>query len=176
METRHESNGFILRASSILAGAFAVPLSGAGAAVAQETPRRARHFPNAKPATLLVQGRKTSSGRNSMGLTAASRHVAGYQYSPALKSAGFTWDQASFTDFMQNPRTKVPGNKMAVAGIKDQSEIAAYGHIFQSSMSTVLPSDNAAKACLYKCLGRYRSQDAIDRRQQPITWSLRHEV
>jgi cytochrome c len=38
--------------------------------------------------------------------------------------AGFTWDQSTFADFMQNPRTKVPGNKMAFAGMRDQSEIA----------------------------------------------------
>jgi cytochrome c len=50
--------------------------------------------------------------------------AAGYQYSPALKNAGFTWDQSSFAAFMQNPRTKVPGNKMAFAGMRDQSEIA----------------------------------------------------
>src|SRR5712672_352906 len=50
--------------------------------------------------------------------------AAGYQHSPALKSAGFTWDQSTFADFMQNPRTKVPGNKMAFAGMRDQSEIA----------------------------------------------------
>ena len=50
--------------------------------------------------------------------------AAGYQYSPALKSAGFTWDQSSFADFMQNPRTKVPGNKMAFVGMKDKREIA----------------------------------------------------
>jgi len=37
--------------------------------------------------------------------------VAGYQYSSALKNSGFAWDQASFADFMQNPRTKVPATK-----------------------------------------------------------------
>jgi cytochrome c len=51
--------------------------------------------------------------------------VAGYQYSPALKASGFAWDQASFAAFMQNPRTKVPDNKMAFAGMKDQAEITS---------------------------------------------------
>ena len=51
--------------------------------------------------------------------------VAGYQYSPALKTSGFAWDQASFAAFMQDPKTKVPGNKMAFAGMKDQAEIAS---------------------------------------------------
>ncbi len=51
--------------------------------------------------------------------------VAGYQYSPALKTSGFAWDQASFAAFMQDPKTKVPGNKMAFASMKDQAEIAS---------------------------------------------------
>ena len=51
--------------------------------------------------------------------------VAGYQYSPALKTSGFAWDQASFAAFIQDPKTKVPGNKMAFAGMKDQAEIAS---------------------------------------------------
>ena len=38
---------------------------------------------------------------------------------------GFAWDQASFAAFMQDPKTKVPGNKMAFAGMKDQAEIAS---------------------------------------------------
>jgi cytochrome c len=42
-----------------------------------------------------------------------------------LKNAGFAWDQSSFSDFLQNPRTKVPGNKMAFAGMKDKAEAAS---------------------------------------------------
>jgi hypothetical protein len=50
--------------------------------------------------------------------------AAGYQYSPALKTAGFAWDQTSFAAFIVDPRGKIPGNKMVFAGIKNQTEIA----------------------------------------------------
>ena len=44
----------------------------------------------------------------------ASGAVAGYDYSPALKSAGIVWSEATFKDFMANPSGKVPGTKMVV--------------------------------------------------------------
>jgi len=40
--------------------------------------------------------------------------AAGYDYSPALKSAGIVWSEATFKDFMANPSGKVPGTKMVV--------------------------------------------------------------
>ena len=33
---------------------------------------------------------------------------------PALKSAGIVWSEATFKDFMANPSGKVPGTKMVV--------------------------------------------------------------
>ena len=81
---------------------------------------------NAKPATPSVTGAKNKMGPELNGLAGRKAGaVAGYQYSPALKNSGFAWDQSSFAAFMQNPRTKVPGNKMAFAGMKDQAEIAS---------------------------------------------------
>ena len=38
-------------------------------------------------------------------------------------SAEITWSEASFKDYIQNPMTKVPGTKMAFAGIKNDKEI-----------------------------------------------------
>jgi len=43
-----------------------------------------------------------------------SGSVAGYDYSPAMKSANITWSEATFKDFMASPSTKVPGTKMVV--------------------------------------------------------------
>jgi len=50
--------------------------------------------------------------------------AGGYQYSPAVKNAGFVWDGTSFAAFIANPRGKIPGNKMVFAGIKNETEIA----------------------------------------------------
>ncbi len=48
----------------------------------------------------------------------------GYGYSAAMKESGLTWDDATFADYIQNPRTKVPGTKMIYAGLKDEKRIA----------------------------------------------------
>ena len=49
--------------------------------------------------------------------------VEGYNYSDANKKAEITWNEAAFKDYIQNPMAKVPGTKMAFAGIKNQTEI-----------------------------------------------------
>ncbi len=45
--------------------------------------------------------------------------VAGYAYSAANKGSGLTWDEATFREYIMDPKAKVPGTKMAFAGIKD---------------------------------------------------------
>jgi cytochrome c len=59
------------------------------------------------------------------GWRAASRSSRGIPVFTRLENLWLPWDQASFAAFMQDPKTKVPGNKMAFAGMKDQAEIAS---------------------------------------------------
>jgi cytochrome c len=47
-----------------------------------------------------------------------------YNYSEANKKANITWSEATFKEYIQNPMAKVPGTKMAFAGIKNDKEIA----------------------------------------------------
>ncbi|KFG67174.1 cytochrome c family protein [Microvirga sp. BSC39] len=49
--------------------------------------------------------------------------VEGYNYSPANKNSGITWDEAVFKEYIQNPRAKIPGTKMVYAGLKDEQRI-----------------------------------------------------
>src|SRR6478752_9450418 len=49
--------------------------------------------------------------------------VEGYNYSPANKNSGLTWDEATFTEYIQNPKAKVPGTKMTFPGLKDEQKI-----------------------------------------------------
>jgi cytochrome c len=53
-----------------------------------------------------------------------SGSVPDYSYSDANKNSGITWNEASFKEYIQNPMAKVPGTKMAFAGIKSENEIA----------------------------------------------------
>ena len=47
----------------------------------------------------------------------------GYSYSEATKISGITWDEATFAEYIKNPRAKIPGTKMAYAGLKDEKPI-----------------------------------------------------
>lgn len=49
--------------------------------------------------------------------------AAGYSYSDANKNSGITWDEATFKDYIKDPKAKIPGTKMAFAGIKKESEV-----------------------------------------------------
>lgn len=49
--------------------------------------------------------------------------VEGFNYSPANKDSGLTWDQANFAEYIEDPKKFMPGNRMAFAGIKKPDEI-----------------------------------------------------
>ena len=69
--------------------------------------------PNAKngvgPELNGVVGRKAGS-------------VAGYNYSPANKNSGLTWDEATLDKYLANPQEVVKGTKMIFPGIKDEEK------------------------------------------------------
>ncbi len=49
--------------------------------------------------------------------------VEGYNYSPANKNSGITWDEAVFAEYIKDPKAKIPGTKMIYAGIKDEKRV-----------------------------------------------------
>ena len=49
--------------------------------------------------------------------------VEGYSYSEANKTSGITWDEATFADYIKDPKARIPGTKMSFAGIKNEQEI-----------------------------------------------------
>src|SRR4051812_33016904 len=69
-----------------------------------------------------------AEGQNKVGPSlhgVVGRHsgsVAGFNYSPAMKSADKTWDPAAIDTYLQDPKAYVPGNRMILAGIKDETE------------------------------------------------------
>ena len=49
------------------------------------------------------------------------------KYSDAMKAAGaggLVWDEANLAEYIKAPKTKVPGNKMAFPGLKEDADIA----------------------------------------------------
>jgi cytochrome c len=62
--------------------------------------------------------------------------VAGYSYTNANKNSGITWDEATFSEYIKDPKAKVPGTKMALAGLKDEQKIKdliAHLHTFDKA-------------------------------------------
>ena len=49
--------------------------------------------------------------------------VAGYNYTAANKDSGITWDEATFREYIKDPKAKIPGTKMIYAGLKDEKRI-----------------------------------------------------
>lgn len=55
--------------------------------------------------------------------------VADYNYSDAIKNAGFSWDAAHLDKWITNPREDLPGTKMSFVGMKDpkdRADVIAY--------------------------------------------------
>ncbi len=48
--------------------------------------------------------------------------IAGYNFSPALKASGLTWNDATLDKWLAAPMTTVPGTKMAYPGLKDAAQ------------------------------------------------------
>jgi cytochrome c len=48
----------------------------------------------------------------------------GFSYSPAMAGHGGDWDYALLNTYLTDPKTAIPGNKMAFAGLKKDSERA----------------------------------------------------
>jgi cytochrome c len=49
------------------------------------------------------------------------------KYSSAMKAAGaagLVWDEANLADYLRSPKVKVPGNRMAFAGLKREADVA----------------------------------------------------
>jgi cytochrome c len=70
----------------------------------------------------------TAPGKNKIGPSLAgivgrpAGAAAGFTYSSAMQSAGLTWDDKTLDQYIANPRTTVPGNKMLFPGVKDADE------------------------------------------------------
>ncbi|MDP1864999.1 MAG: cytochrome c family protein [Bradyrhizobium sp.] len=55
--------------------------------------------------------------------------IPGYNYTAANKDSGLTWDEATFREYIKDPKAKIPGTKMIYAGLKDEqrtNDLIAY--------------------------------------------------
>jgi cytochrome c len=109
---------FILSAA-LLAGTL-------GSAQAQDAAAGEKVFAACRACHQVGETAKNGVGPQLNGLFAPRKAgtLEGYNYSPAMKGSGLSWDEATFTDYIKDPKGKVPGTKMVYAGLKDEKRIA----------------------------------------------------
>lgn len=102
----------------------ALLLLGAGHALAQDAAAGERIYVQCRACHQVGENAKNATGPTLNGLFGRKAGtVEGYNYSPANKNSGLTWDEATFREYIKDPRAKIPGTKMVYAGLKDEQRI-----------------------------------------------------
>jgi len=94
-------------------------------ALAQDIAAGEKSFRKCLPCHSIGEGAKNKLGPVLNGLEGRKAGTAeGYNYSEANKNSGLTWDEATFKEYITDPRAKIPGTKMIFPGIKNEQERA----------------------------------------------------
>ena len=93
-------------------------------AAAQDVEKGQRSFNKCLPCHAIGAGAANKVGPELNGLD--GRHagaVASFNYSDANKNSGIVWNETAFKDYIRSPTAKIPGTKMAFAGVTNPQEI-----------------------------------------------------
>lgn len=89
-----------------------------------------RVFARCRSCHTITEGGPSMTGPNLYGMFGrATGAQPGYNYSTALRDAGFIWDGPQLDNWLENPRTFLRGTKMSFAGIaspKDRRDVIAF--------------------------------------------------
>jgi cytochrome c len=96
----------------------------AQAAHAQDVAAGEQSFKKCFPCHSIGEGAKNKVGPELNGLDGRhSGSAPAYNYSDANKNSGIVWGEATFKEYIKDPRAKIPGTKMIFPGIKNETEI-----------------------------------------------------
>jgi cytochrome c len=120
-----------MKSISLLTFVASVALAAsAGNALAGDAAAGATVFAKCKACHQVGETAKNAVGPNLNGVAGRkSGSAEGYNYSEAMKGSGLTWDEATFKEFIKNPKGKVAGTKMVFQGLaseKDADDVWAY--------------------------------------------------
>jgi cytochrome c len=105
-------------------------VAGAGEVRAQDAAAGEKVFGVCKACHQVGETAKNNVGPSLNGLFGRKAGtIAGYNYTDANKNSGLTWDEATFREYIKDPKAKIPGTKMIYAGLKDEqrtNDLIAY--------------------------------------------------
>jgi cytochrome c len=108
----------------VLVIAAAALVASAGAALAQNKEAGESVFKQCMACHDIGEDAKNKVGPELNGLDGRKSGTAeGYNYSDANKNSGITWNEATFKEYIKDPRSKVPGTKMFFPGVKDEKKV-----------------------------------------------------
>lgn len=88
-----------------------------------DTENGRRVFARCRSCHTLPEGGPNMTGPNLWGVFGRQAgSVEGYNYSPALREADFTWTAEQLDQWLNDPRGFLPGNKMSFAGVRDETD------------------------------------------------------
>lgn len=97
----------------------AVPATAADIATGQ------RIFAKCRICHSVAAGAPSTVGPNLHGLFGRKAgSMPGFAYSAAMKTPGIIWDDANLAKFLHDPKTFIPGNRMAFPGIENDADLA----------------------------------------------------
>jgi cytochrome c len=106
-----------------LIAVVALTTSSSGIALAQDAEKGAMIFKQCAPCHKIGLNATNSIGPELNGLDGRqSGSVSNYSYSDANKNSRTVWSEATFEDYIKDPRAKIPGTKMTFAGIKNEQQ------------------------------------------------------
>jgi cytochrome c len=107
----------------VIAGAALVAAS--GAAGAQDLAAGEQSFRKCLPCHAVGADARNKVGPLLNGLDGRKTGtIPGYSYTDANKNSDIVWSDATFKEYIIDPRAKMPGTKMVFPGIKNEKEIA----------------------------------------------------
>jgi len=108
--------------SSVAATALLV--ASTAVAMAQDAQKGKAVFNQCLACHAIGPGAQTKIGPELNGLDGRKAGtVPNFSYSDANKNSGIVWGEATFKDYIKDPRAKVPGTKMIFAGVKNEQQV-----------------------------------------------------
>jgi len=103
--------------------AVAVPIALTSSAFAQDLAAGARSYKKCATCHAIGENAKNRVGPILNGLDGRKTgSVPGYNYSQANKNSHLVWNEATFLEYIKDPKAKIPGTKMVFSGIKKVAE------------------------------------------------------